>query len=179
MDQYLKDFYRHAGINLLNESIDSNNKCPQIKITQEIIDYINKFNNSEELLRNGGLPIDVLDRAAFGFSSDDIKTLLPSQLNIKWKDDWNNVKYEQEKTGLNKYEWSKKIDLTEPIDVSYEKDKFWVEDGHHRLYAAKTLIQPLNVNLQIKQNPIIKLGGPNMGYDDFHRCIFTQIKNIK
>jgi hypothetical protein len=152
--------------------------CPTINITQQITDYVNKFDTSEQLLRSGGIPIELLDKAAYGFSVDEIKTLLPKQLNIKWKDDFDNVKYEQQKTGLTPTEWSKKINLSEPIDVSYEKDKFWIEDGHHRYFAAKTLNLPLNVILTIKQNPIIKLGGPEIGYDDFHRCLFQQVKKL-
>jgi hypothetical protein len=58
---------------------------------------------------------------------------------------------------------------------SFEKGKFYIEDGHHRYYAAKTLNKPLNINLQIKTNPILKL--TSLGYDDFHRCLFKQIKN--
>ena len=35
--------------------------------------------------------------------------------------------------------WAKGVDLTEPIDVSFEKNSFYIEDGHHRYYAAKIL----------------------------------------
>ncbi len=73
--------------------------------------------------------------------------------------------------------WASKIDLSEPIDVAYEKDKFYIEDGHHRYYAAKILNKKLKVNLEIKQNPIEKLA-PSLSYDDFHRCVFKQIKNM-
>jgi hypothetical protein len=45
-------------------------------------------------------------------------------------------------------EW--KINLSEPIDISYESNgyglKFYLEDGHHRYFAAKTLNKTLNVN---------------------------------
>jgi hypothetical protein len=50
---------------------------------------------------------------------------------------------------------SEKINLSEPIDISYESNgyglKFYLEDGHHRYFAAKTLNKTLNVNLEIKQ----------------------------
>lgn len=150
-----------------------------LKLTQELIDEVNKFNTSEELLRAGGISIETLDRAAFGFSADDIKTLMPNQLNIMWKDDYENVVWQQERSGLSKIEYAKRINLSEPIDVIYEKDKFYVDDGYHRWFAAKTLNKPLNVSLTIKQNPIIKLTGNKMGYDDYHRCLFNQVKNIK
>jgi hypothetical protein len=160
------------------------NKCNPIKITQEIIDEVYKFNTSEELLRSGGISIEALDRAAYGFSFDDIKTITPDKLKVKWKDDYLNVLHEIEhfakKTGLGlgtaKKTWSKKVDLSEPIEVTYENGAFYIEDGHHRYYAAKTLNKPLNVELTIKQNPIIVLGG-DLSYDDFHRCVFNQVKN--
>lgn len=158
--------------------------CTPIKITDEIIREVEKFKTSEDLLRSGGISIEALDRAAFGFSSEDIKTLMPNQLNIKWKDDLENVKFEIQlllkklktinpKTVLKT--WAEAVDLTEPIDVAFEKNKFFIEDGHHRYYAAKILNKPLNVNLEMKTNPIVKLA-PSLSYDDFHRCIFNQIK---
>jgi len=151
--------------------------CPHIKTTPEVVNYINKFNTDEELLRSGGLPTNMLDRLAFGFSDEDIKTLNPDQLHVKWHDDMDNVKWEQQKSGLSKVAWAKTINLSEPIDVVFEKNKFYIDDGHHRTYAAKILKQPLNVNLDIKMNPIITLT-PKLGYDDFHRCLFKQIKNM-
>lgn len=155
--------------------LENNSSCSDIELNDEIIEYINRFNSSEELLRSGGFPIEMLDRLAHGFSSEDIKTLLPNQLNIKWKDDLENVKYEQFKSGLSKIKWASKINLEEPIDVSYEKNKFYIEDGHHRYYAAKILNKPLNVELEIKMNPIVKL--TKLSYDDFHRCLFNLVKN--
>jgi hypothetical protein len=150
--------------------------CNNIKINKEVFDEVNKFNTSEELLRKGGISIEALDRLAFGFSSDDIKTLTPNKLFIKWKDDLENVKYEILKSGLSQQQWATKINLTEPIDVSFEKGKFYIEDGHHRYMAAKILNKPLNVNLEIKSNPIKQLA-PHLGYDEFHRCVFNIVKS--
>jgi hypothetical protein len=163
--------------NTLIEHLGKELNCPTIEITDEIVNEVRQFNTSEELLRSGGISIEALDRAAFGFSSDDIKTLQPHQLHIKWKDDAENVKFEIKKSSSNAKEWATKINLQEPIDVSYEKEKFYVEDGHHRYFAAKILGKPLNVNLEIKMNPIIKLA-PDLEYDDFHRCVFQQVKNL-
>ena len=161
----------------------TNNICKNIKLTKEIIDYVSNFNSDEELLRGGGIPIEVLDMAAFGFNEESIKTLMPSQLKIRWKDDLDNVKYEIRQQKINLKDWAKKINLNEPIDVDYWKNEdegfeegFYIQDGHHRYYAAKILNKPLNVNLEIKVNPITKLT-PNLGYDDFHRCVFKQVKN--
>lgn len=99
------------------------------------------------------MSIDELDRAAFGFSRNDIKTLHPSQLNIKWEDDWGNVIAEQQSSGLSQIEWAKKINLSDPIDVVYENGQFKVDDGYHRYYAAKILGTQLPVNIQIKDKP--------------------------
>ena len=147
--------------------------CQKIKLTNEVIDYVNKFNTDEELLRAGGL--------AFGFSDQDIKTIYPKKLKIKWLDDLENVHYEVKKSGLSPINWSKKISLKTPIDVSYEFRNnnldFYVEDGHHRYFAAMTLNKPLNVNLEIKASPLLYIGDGTISYDNFHRCIFKQVKN--
>lgn len=158
----------------LEESKKKINNCPVINLTEEAVNEIKKYKSSEDLLRAGGLSSNVLDRAAFGFSSEDIKELMPKQLYIKWKEDWKNVKWEQEKSGLTKKEYVSRISLEEPIDVSFSKGKFFVEDGHHRLYAASVLKKPLKVKLEIRDNPVLKLA-PELSYDDFHRCIFNQV----
>ena len=151
--------------------------CDNIKVTPEIANEISKYNTVEELFRAGGVSDVALNRAAFGFDESDIETLMPKQLKIKWKDDWENVKWEQEKSGLSKLEYARRINLEEPIDVIYEKDNFYVDDGHHRLFAATVLKKPLNVNLDIHQNPIAKLGTDD--YDKYHKCAFKIVKNQK
>ncbi len=163
------------------QSVDNNLKLnpkfiPSLKIE------LSKYNDSESLLRSGGISIETLDRLAYGFSEEDIKQLMPEDLMIKWKDDLDNVKWEIKQSGLSPRMWASKIDLSEPIDVSYTKNKtklgFYIEDGHHRYMAAKILKKPLNVNLTIKNNPIIVIA-PNLGYDEFHRVIFNLFKNNK
>jgi hypothetical protein len=151
-----------------------NGHCDNIKITPEIRDYVSQFGTDEELLRSGGLPIDMLDRAAHGFADSDIETLMPDQLSIKWKDDLEGVKWEIKKKGWTDMQYAKSVDLSEPIDVSYENGKFFIEDGHHRYWAAKILKRPLNVNLEIKDKPLNKLA-PNLSYDDYHRCLFQVV----
>ena len=99
------------------------------------------------------LSIDELDKAAFGFSREDITELMPKQLTVKWETDYDNAVYQQENSGLNKQEWAKQVDLSEPIEVSYENGKFNIEDGYHRYYAATILRKPLNVDLTIKDKP--------------------------
>lgn len=161
---------------IIEEELDN-----AIKLNDEIINFVSKFNTSEELLKSGGIPIDMLDNLAFGFTEDSIKQLDPNVLKIEWKDDLENVKYEIKKSGLLPKQWALKIDLSEPIDVEYKKVKnklgFYIQDGHHRYSAAKILNKPLNVNLEIKYNPIIAIS-PNLGYDEFHRLIFNQVKSL-
>lgn len=154
----------------------------EIKLNDDVVNFVNKFNSSEELLRSGGIPIDMLDNLAFGFTEDSIKQLNPKDLKIEWKTDIENVKYEIMKSRLSPKKWALKIDLSEPIDVDYKmlnnKLGFYIQDGHHRYTAAKILNKPLNVNLEIKHNPIVEIA-PNLGYDEFHRIIFNQVKSLK
>ena len=175
----LKKFIKTTIREFLNESRNN-----ELKIHSEYINdlkgELSKFKTDEELLRNGGISIETLDRLAHGFSEEDIKTINPNDLKIKWKDDLENVKYEIKQSGLTPKQWASKIKLTEPIDVSYWEDNkymrgFYIEDGHHRYMAAKILNKPLNINLEIKVNPI-KTIAPHMGYDEFHRYIFNLYK---
>jgi hypothetical protein len=178
-DAIFKAFVKKYTKKELDENLsEGQNICHPISITPEIKDYLMKFDSDEKLLRSGGIPINLLDDAAFGFNVDTLKQISPKDLSIKWKDDLENVLYEIQKSGLSKVDWAKRINLSEPIDVSYNGKKFYIEDGHHRYYAAKILGKPLNINLEIKANPIIKLGG-DLGYDDFHRCVWKQVHNQK
>ena len=164
-------------IKIIIEEYQSNNK---INIHDEFIDdlkkELSKFNSHEELLRNGGLSIELLDRLAFGFSEKDITTLNPKDLKIKWKTDYENVIWEINRSELTKKQWALNINITQPIDVSYmeynKKIGFYIEDGHHRYVAAKILNKPLYVNLEIKINPL-KIITPQLEYDNFHRYIFN------
>jgi hypothetical protein len=158
--------------------------CKKIKITKNIIDDVSKYSTSEELLRNGGVSIEALDEAAFGFSEKSVKKLNPNQLNIRWFNDLENVKYEIKQSNMLPVDWAKRISLDEPIDVDYWEDGdlgfkrgFYIQDGHHRFYAAKILNKLLNVDLTIKVNPILVLGD-GLSYDDFHRCVFNQVEEL-
>lgn len=163
----------------LNESLNNELNLNSNYI-QDLKKELSKYKTDEELLRSGGISIETLDRLAHGFSEEDIKQLNPQDLKIRWKDDLENVKYEIKKSGITPKQWASKINLTEPIDVSYWGDKshkrgFYIEDGHHRYVAAKILNKPLNVNLKIKVNPI-KIIASNFGYDDFHRYVYKKFK---
>jgi len=141
-----------------------------------LIDEAKRFNSSEELLRGGGFSNNALDLAAFGFTPESVKQLMPHQLKIKWKQDLAQAKFEQDeyyRRGMPQTDWARKINLSEPVDVSFDGDNFFLEDGHHRYVAAKTLNVPLNVTLEIKANPIVKLSDKD--YDDFHREFFNKL----
>ncbi len=47
-----------------------------------------------------------------------------------------------------------------PIEVSYEKGNFYIEDGHHRYgYARELNLKKIRVKIEsIKDNPILALG---------------------
>jgi len=99
------------------------------------------------------LDIDTLDRMAFGFSRKDIKRINPKNLQIKWKQDMDNVIEEQKASGLSKEEWANQIDLSEPIEVIFEDGVFKIDDGHHRYYATLIRGGLANVVVEIKDNP--------------------------
>lgn len=141
-------------VNKVTASLMSQPNTPDIS---ELVEYAKGFDSAEDLLRAGGFSIDQLDRAAFGFDADSVTELSADDLNIKWKEDLDNVLYSIEKSHMTKERWAKLVSLETPIEVSYEDGKFWIEDGHHRYCAAKVLNQPLKVILEIKDKPVFKL----------------------
>ena len=101
--------------------------------------------------------IDDLHREAFGVAEPDVKRLKPSELNIKWTDDIENVEYEIKNSGKTRKGWAKDIDLSEPIDVILEDGIYKIDDGHHRYTAAKILGKDLPVDLRINDQPFVGL----------------------
>ena len=123
-----------------------------------------------------------MNRLAFGFSENDIKKIKPEKLRIRWRNDLYSVKEEIKMSGLSDIEWAKNVSLEEPVEVDFSEDLemgykrgFYLQDGHHRYYAAKTLKKSLKVNLTIKIPPVKEIS--NLGYDQLHICIFNQVKN--
>jgi hypothetical protein len=170
---FVRGLLKNRGI--INEEIfPEKNNCEILEIPSNVVDFLKKFPNDEQLLRSGGLSNDLLDQWAFGFT-ENLKQIYPDQLKIIWNDDLENVKYEIKHKGLSDIEFAKSVNLSEPIDVDFDKEGFILQDGHHRYYAAKILNKPLNMKLTIKANPITKLS--NMDYDQFHRCIWKQSNN--
>jgi hypothetical protein len=102
------------------------------------------------------LPIDDLDRAAFGHAEGDKVTLNPKDINIKYKDDMANPEDKFKKGGMD---WVNSVDRSSPVEVSIDQSgKFNLEDGHHRYFAADKLNQPLQAEVtKVTGKPIEKL----------------------
>jgi hypothetical protein len=139
-----------------------------------LINECQRFDNYKDLLKSSGFSDFGLNLFFYGFTENSVKQLYPKDIKIKWKDDLENVYYEIRHSKLTPKEWSKKINLTEPVDVIFENNNFFLDDGHHRYVAAKTLKKQLNVNLDIRNNPfkIIK-----SDYDSFHKTFFEKYKS--
>lgn len=156
--------------------------CPKIKTNYQVDEFVKKFESGEDLLRRGGLPNAMLDYLAFGVTDGQIKRMPVNMVHIKWTDDMENVEYEIEQFAKKKFisideakiKWARLIDLSTPIDIRLENDKYYVEDGHHRYTASKILNKKVLSKIEVYQNPILKLT-PDLGYDDFHRCLFKQV----
>jgi len=95
------------------------------------------------------------DKLAFGFRVGDIITLPISKIRVKYKDDMLN-------TSGSMKDYFKSISYSDlpPIEVSYEKGEFFIEDGHHRYVYAKQLgLKDIPVYIDdIKDNSILALG---------------------
>jgi len=96
------------------------------------------------------------DKIAFGFSQDDIISIPLKNIKIKYKGDMDNV------TGFSMKDYFKNKPFSKlpPIEVSYNKGKFYIEDGHHRYgYAKELKLKNIDVKIEdIKDNPILALG---------------------
>lgn len=109
-----------------------------------------------------------LDRMAFGVSGGQVVSLLPSQVNIRYWCDLENPEALFKARGMD---WARSVDLSEPIDVSVDdKGDFYLEDGHHRWFAAGKTDRKLTATLEIKGRPIEKIladqsaaAGPSSG----------------
>jgi hypothetical protein len=95
------------------------------------------------------LPIDVLDRMAFGVTQGEQRLAL-ADIRIKYEDDYENaVDY------VTKHPTDYEDALDVPVDVSLERGVYWLEDGHHRFVTAELRgDRDILVSLTIKDNPI-------------------------
>jgi ParB-like chromosome segregation protein Spo0J len=98
-----------------------------------------------------GMEIDELDQLAFGVQDDSIIELDPDQINIQYTD-LENPEALYKKYGMK---WVRSVDFSEPVDVSVKEDgKFYLEDGHHRYFAAKKLGRKLMCKIEVKGSPV-------------------------
>lgn len=98
---------------------------------------------------------DVLDRMAWGVVNGDVVDVSPASLNVQYTGDMENPEAKFAKDGMK---WVKSVDLSEPIKVSIRDDgKLYIEDGHHRYFAATKLGKSLKAEIEVKGNPVAKI----------------------
>ena len=103
------------------------------------------------------LPTDVLDRAAFGFSSEDVFLVPLSELHVIYQTDLENAESDVQTVAQAR----KVLRNAPPIDVALRGGRFEIEDGHHRYVAARILRHPsILARVTIKDNPILALRRP-------------------
>jgi hypothetical protein len=96
--------------------------------------------------------VDDLDRMAFGYVSGDELRVAPDDLRIRWPGDLENPANLHRTRGDA---WVDSVDLTDPVDVSVRTDgNLYLEDGHHRYYAARQRGEQLNARVDIEGKPI-------------------------
>lgn len=105
------------------------------------------------------------DKLVFGFKNESTINIPINKINIKYPGDMSNV----DGFDMKKYFENTPLEKLPPIEVSYEKGKFWLEDGHHRYgYAKEMGIDTVDVVVEIKDNPF--------NYTDFDIDILAKSK---
>lgn len=98
------------------------------------------------------MDVDELDQIAFGCKGGDVISINPQDLLIKYPSDLENPEDCYRRGGMN---WVMSVDLDEPVQVSIGEDgKMYLEDGHHRRFAAIKRGAKLSAEVEIKGNPI-------------------------
>lgn len=102
------------------------------------------------------LPTAVLDQAAFGLSSGDLLDLDVADIVVRYPGDLESA--EAEVTGPAQARAV--LQSKDPIEVALRGGRFELEDGHHRLVAARMLgRRTLPAVIEIHDNPILALRG--------------------
>lgn len=98
------------------------------------------------------MDVDALDKMAFGYVQDQEITVDPHKLHV-YLSDMENPEYRFAKEGMA---WIRSVDLSEPIAVSRRDNdtRLWLEDGHHRVFAARLRGEKLTAIVEIKANPV-------------------------
>lgn len=98
------------------------------------------------------MDIDILDKIAFGCNDGDVIIVNPADLVIKYPGDLENPLECYRKGGMA---WVRSVSLEDPIEVSIGEDgRMYLEDGHHRRFAAIKRGEKLRAEVEIKGNPI-------------------------
>lgn len=101
------------------------------------------------------MDIDELDRMAFGVVGGQQVDLAPADIHIRYHCDLENPQALFEAKGMA---WAHSVDLSEPIEVSVDdRGDFYLEDGHHRWFAAGKTGRRLKATVEIKGKPIEKI----------------------
>lgn len=101
------------------------------------------------------MDIDELDRIAFGCNEGDILLVDPNKLAIKYPCDMDNPEYRFKLEGMK---WVNSVSFDEPIQVSIGNDgRMYLEDGHHRRFAAIKKGVKLEAEIEIRGNPILRI----------------------
>lgn len=105
------------------------------------------------------MDINDLDRMAFGYVDGQKMTVAPKDLKIKYADDLENPQYKFDKgdaQGRKGMDWARSVDFSEPVQLSVGRDgKLYLEDGHHRYFAAQKLGKKLPAEIsKIEGKPI-------------------------
>ena len=101
------------------------------------------------------MDIDELDRMAFGVVGGQQIDLSPVDIHIRYHCDLENPQALFDAQGMA---WAQSVDLSEPIEVSVDdQGDFYLEDGHHRWFAAGKTGRRLKATVEIKGKPIEKI----------------------
>lgn len=109
-----------------------------------------------EYERLARLPTAQLDKMAFGFNDGDVLVLEPGKVRSRYEADVANA---ERKFKLGGMAWARSVDLSTPVEVSFDGKRFWLEDGHHRRLAARKTKRTLLAVVAVKANPIKALLG--------------------
>lgn len=98
------------------------------------------------------MDINILDKIAFGYNDGDVITIDAGKVVIKYPGDLENAEECFRRGGMS---WARSVCLDDPVQVSIGEDgKMYLEDGHHRRFAAIKRGAKLSAEVEIKGNPI-------------------------
>lgn len=130
------------------------------------------------------MDIGDLDEMACGYRSGVVYDISVDQIHIRFPGDWEMAKdalkelryygddgfgnYVIPKRAVSPRHWAKMyLKNEEPVVLSLMDDKFYLDDGHHRLLASQVLgRETIRAVIDIKDNPINKILGEDAGATD-------------